>query len=89
MLDSDGVSSLPDDGIVSRSPCNSMMLYSIAIGCEGMSGRALRKLPFLAHASNASSAVGALPIGDFLVALMNTVVNEMAARHELAPPMKG
>jgi len=28
-----------------------MALYRTSIACEGLSGRALRKLPFLAHAS--------------------------------------
>jgi len=30
---------------------HSMALYRTSIACEGLSGRALRKLPFLAHAS--------------------------------------
>jgi len=32
-----------------------MMLHALAARCEGLSGRALRKLPFLAHANLVAS----------------------------------
>lgn len=38
------------DGGVSSAPRHSLMLHALAASCDGISGRALRKLPFLAHA---------------------------------------
>ena len=46
-----------------------MMLHAIALTCEGLSGRALRKLPFMAHALFSSGGQAAEDIGAFLEAL--------------------
>ena len=39
-----------------QAPRHSMMLHALAARCEGLSGRALRKLPFLAHANLIASS---------------------------------
>ena len=69
----------------------SMLLYAVAEACEGLSGRALRKLPFLAHAlfgadgsggggGGGGSTHGGLPIERYLVALRRAVEHERGAR---------
>lgn len=58
------------------------MLQAAAAEAEGFSGRALRKLPFLAHASGAALPV---PCGcaEFLAALRAAAAKERADRSEL------
>ena len=62
-----------------------MMLNALAVKCGGLSGRALRKLPFLAHAMFAPEAAAdaPLPLDDFLDALHRAVQHEGEARAEL------
>ena len=52
-----------------RGPKHSMMLHAIATTGDGLSGRALRKLPFMAHALFSSGGQAAEDIGVFLEAL--------------------
>ncbi|KAF9278982.1 Pachytene checkpoint protein 2 [Mortierella alpina] len=52
-------------------------LFEIAGEAEGMSGRAIRKLPFLAHAAHVQS--GTATIGSFLMALKQTVHTEQSS----------
>ena len=77
------LAALADDGSIARSK-HSMMLHAIASACEGMSGRALRKLPFLAHACRAPASEEALPVQVYLHALNATVYDELASRRQLA-----
>ena len=60
-----------------------MMLHALAVQCEGLSGRALRKLPFLAHAT---LGAGAAPteLEAYLDALHRAVSLESAVREELS-----
>ncbi|KAF9181066.1 Pachytene checkpoint protein 2 [Haplosporangium sp. Z 767] len=53
-------------------------LYQISGQAQGMSGRAIRKLPFLAHAGHIQSPVTTMTA--FLAALSKTVNEEQAAR---------
>ena len=69
---------------------HAMMIYAIAEACEGVSGRALRKLPFLAHAlfgagrgSDGGGGAG-LPLETYLDALRRAVAHEHAARDAMA-----
>ncbi|KAL1528524.1 hypothetical protein AB1Y20_009867 [Prymnesium parvum] len=63
-------------------PKHSMMLYAIAESCDGLSGRALRKLPFIAHALYAPDADGT-DVETFLCALARGVQHERDARTAL------
>ena len=70
-----------------------MMLYAVAQACDGLSGRTLRKLPFLALAlfgcgqgDSAGSATRdgqPLPVAAYLVALLRAVSHETEARANL------
>ncbi|KAG9284286.1 hypothetical protein G9A89_002096 [Geosiphon pyriformis] len=53
----------------------SMKLFGISEKCQGMSGRALRKLPFLAHACFLQSCI-TITLADFLEALDATATEE-------------
>lgn len=53
-------------------------LMQVAVQCEGLSGRTLRKLPFIAHAMFVSSIM--TPLESYLVALNNAVAKEKASR---------
>ena len=85
--------SLGADG-ASGGTRHSMMLYAVAEACDGISGRALRKLPFLAHAlfgaadgaaAQGSDGVGApLALEAYLNALRQAVDHEHAARGAMA-----
>ncbi|KAG0263596.1 Pachytene checkpoint protein 2 [Mortierella polycephala] len=55
-------------------------LYQIAVLAQGMSGRTIRKLPFLAHAGHIQSPSGVTTMPAFLTALYKTVNEEQAAR---------
>ena len=79
------LAALPDDGSIARSR-HSMALHAIAAACEGMSGRALRKLPFLAHALRAPPTDGPIALPLYLAALYATVHDEIGARQELGVP---
>ena len=60
-----------------------MMLFALVELCNGLSGRALRKLPFLAHALFAPTALpggGAMPLDAYLIALRDAAEHEQAAR---------
>ena len=61
----------------------SVLLAAVAAATDGMSGRALRKLPFLAHASHVQ-VVGAVSAGTMLLALLGAALAEKAARKQLA-----
>ena len=67
---------------------HAMMLYAVAEACEGISGRALRKLPFLAHAlfGQGGSDGGAAPLEleACLLALRQAVAHELAARSAIS-----
>ena len=83
----DQLVALHDEGAASRAARHAMMLHAIAIACEGVSGRSLRKLPFLAHALFGASATGAsagadsaLSMEAYLLALRRGVEHEHAAR---------
>ncbi|KAI8604789.1 pachytene checkpoint protein 2 [Dissophora ornata] len=56
-------------------------LYTIAGFAEGMSGRTIRKLPFLAHAGYIQSAATTMDV--FLTALQRTVQDEQASNRQL------
>ena len=62
------------------APRNSMALHAVALACEGCSGRALRKLPFLAHALHAPQTGLPLPVEAFLNALYATALSEAEGR---------
>jgi hypothetical protein len=53
---------------------------AVALACEGCSGRALRKLPFLAHALHAPQTDLPLPVEAFLNALYATALSEAEGR---------
>eukprot|EP00743_Colponemidia_sp_Colp-15_P011866 GILK01013349.1.p1 GENE.GILK01013349.1~~GILK01013349.1.p1 ORF type:complete len:431 (+),score=74.91 GILK01013349.1:69-1361(+) len=59
----------------------SLCLQQISHACEGLSGRALRKLPFQAHAFFIQAANSTLQ--NFLWALENAVKQELSSRQEL------
>lgn len=64
----------------------SLHLYKICEKCEGLSGRALRKLPFLAHAFFIQ-----LPnctIQEFLNALEKCIIRESIVRQQLEKESK-
>jgi hypothetical protein len=60
-----------------------MMLHAIALRCEGLSGRALRKLPFLGHAMFVPRAATNITLEKYLDALYRVVQYEGAARAEI------
>ena len=62
-----------------------MMLHALAVQCEGLSGRALRKLPFLAHAQMGGAGAG-VGLEVYLDALHRAVELESAVRQELSQP---
>ena len=66
----------------SQAPRHSMMLHALAARCEGLSGRALRKLPFLAHA-NLIAATATVGLEAYLDALHRAVELESNVRAEL------
>ena len=59
-----------------------MMLHALAARCEGLSGRALRKLPFLAHA-NLIAATATVGLEAYIDALHRAVELESNVRAEL------
>ena len=68
-----------------------MMLHALAARCEGLSGRALRKLPFLAHA-NLVAAPAAVSLEAFLDALHRSAARAVrpgsgAPRPVCLPPL--
>ena len=79
------VAALRVEGASASAPRHSMMLERVAELCDGLSGRALRKLPFLAHAMFAPEAAAdaPLPLDAFLDALHRAVQHEGEARAEL------
>ena len=60
------------------------LLADRPIACEGCSGRALRKLPFLAHALHAPQTDLQLPVEAFLNALYATALSEAEGRERRA-----
>jgi len=77
------LAALPDGGATSSSPRNSMALHAVAAACEGCSGRALRKMPFLAHALHTPSTEAPLPVETYLAALHATALSERHGRESL------
>jgi hypothetical protein len=69
----------------SSGPRHAMMLHAIAEACDGLSGRALRKLPFLAYALFGGAQSDApLTVEQFLLALRQGVDHERDARGSMA-----
>lgn len=68
--------------------CDSLRLWRLAQRCCGLSGRSLRKLPFLAVARLAGQAevraAAAVTLSQFMAALEATVVSQFRERQELA-----
>ena len=60
----------------------SLMLFSAAMECDGLSGRALRKLPFLAPALFCSQA--SMPYGQYVVCLARAAEQEKRSREDVA-----
>jgi len=56
-------------------------LMKVAEKCEGLSGRTLRKLPFIAHAMFVAAMV--TPITKYLQALLAAVAKETASRSQM------
>ena len=71
--------------VASVAAPHSLMLYALARECDGLSGRALRKLPLLAHALFAPSGADgrALEAAAFLRALHRAIAYERASRGAL------
>ena len=69
-------------GEVSEQTEVERILVSTAAAAEGLSGRTLRKLPFLAHATYVQDAYCSPQM--FAAALQNSVTDELAARAALA-----
>ena len=67
----------------SQAPRHSMMLHAIVLRCEGLSGRALRKMPFLAHALFVPASASSMPLEKYLDALYRVVQYEGTAREQL------
>ena len=55
---------------------------ALAAACDGASGRALRKLPFLAHASHAPQTDAPMSVESYLAALHATALEEREARSQ-------
>ena len=65
---------------------HSMALFALAGACEGLSGRALRKMPFLAQAlfiDGSGPAGAAATLDGYIGALHQTIQYEAAARQTL------
>ena len=62
--------------------CSSLKLREICFLTEGLSGRTIRKLPFLAHALHLKTATASL--SDFLVALELAVRTQLQERQDLS-----
>ena len=62
-------------------------LWNVADACEGLSGRALRKLPFQAHAFALRKA--AATCDEYIAALMSAVLHEKAMRAQLGVHVGG
>lgn len=60
---------------------NSLHLHEIARECEGMNGRTLRKLPYLAHATYIQKPF--CPVKDFLDALSKTIKKHKSEMKEI------
>ena len=82
--DFDVLAQLHVDDEQSSAPRHSMLLYLVVILTDGLSGRALRKLPFLAHALFAPSSAAATGLGGFIGALHAAARHELSARAEMA-----
>ncbi len=72
----------PEGGGISPSLLNSSALYALATACDGLSGRALRKMPFLAQALFVPSA-GPVALDAYLTAMQQTIQFELGARKVL------
>ena len=71
-----------ESGARSQVARQSMVLHAIAAACDGLSGRALRKLPFLAHALYLREGARETPVDEFLEALHKAVLHERQARRD-------
>jgi SpoVK/Ycf46/Vps4 family AAA+-type ATPase len=72
------------DGGLSPAPRHSLMLHALATACAGLSGRALRKLPFIADALFLTPAEGAAAeMPAFLQALKCAIEHEHLSRSRL------
>jgi hypothetical protein len=69
-------------GIVNDGTYANAALLRASAACEGMSGRALRKLPFLAYAIEHRD--GRCELLDFLNAIAKAVMSERRDREKLA-----
>jgi hypothetical protein len=68
--------------LTSRAGARRSTLVSVARAAEGMSGRALRRLPFLAHAGG-GFAGGRAQGGEFMDAMAAAVERELQDRQML------
>lgn len=79
----DGSMSQDEQRAAAEAQTLSRALWQVVTACEGSSGRSLRKLPFLAHATSEG-----LPFPcscyDFLTAMKAAAERERAAKSELA-----
>ncbi|KAI9137738.1 pachytene checkpoint protein 2 [Paraphysoderma sedebokerense] len=73
---------LPLDQTTSTEIKNSVLLFQVATKCHGLSGRTLRKLPFLTHAMYYQTSAASL--SDYIQALGMAVENEQTVRQELS-----
>lgn len=71
----------PKAGVGAAAVETSMQLRQVALECEGMSGRFLRKLPFQAHAFYVQSAT--VSMGRYLQAMTKAVAKEREGRQQL------
>ncbi len=81
-MDDEGHASSRDAKAEAAASC-SLALLAAAAACEGFSGRILRKMPFLAHATSDALPVPCGPL-QFLSALRAAALKESMDRQELA-----
>ncbi len=72
-----------DAYVVRRPETSSALLVAAALACEGLSGRALRKLPFLAFGAARRGSARAVGVQRFLVAMREAAETEFEDRGAL------
>jgi hypothetical protein len=60
----------------------SLLVYTASLECEGLSGRALRKLPFLAHALFCGTST--MPFTQYIECLRRAAARERQCRSDMA-----
>ncbi len=71
-------------GHAGHGPGAGPSLVDVAAACDGLSGRTLRKLPFLAHARAGTSLPVPCPMSTFLAAMLTAAAQELQDRSTLA-----